>query len=170
MSAIQEVRRPQTSIRLEPVRHTRDTLAKWVEWVNDPAIRQWMYNDLPTSPEQINEWLFRASNDPRRHYFSIVADNTLIGFVSLRQDHEPSDTGEIGIVIGEKQFQSRGIGTAAIRAIDTYAKEQVGLTSVRAMIKPDNEKSIRLFTGQGYVSRGTVTIDGVSMIRFEKVL
>jgi len=129
-----------------------------------------MWNDLPTAPEDINQWLYNATHDPRRHYFSIVADGKLIGFVNLRQDMVPSTTGEIGIVIGEKQHQSRGIGTLTVQAINTYAKEVAGLTSIRALIKPTNEKSIRLFTGQGYVPQENVTIDGVTMTKFEKQL
>lgn len=170
MTAKQEVRRPETSVHLEPVQHTRETLDAWVKWINDPDIRKWMWNDLPTAPEDINQWLFNATHDPRRHYFSIVADGKLIGFVNLRQDMAPDTTGEIGIVIGEKQMQSRGIGSLTVKAIDAYAKEVAGLTSVRALIKPTNEKSIKLFTGQGYVPHENVTIDGVTMTKFEKIL
>lgn len=170
MVANQEIKKPTISIHLEPVQHTRETLDKWVTWINDPDVRKWMWNDLPTSPEDINEWLYNASNDPRRHYFSIVADGKQIGFVNLRQDHAPDTSGEIGIVIGEKNFQSRGIGSLTVKAIDAYAKDVVGLQSVRAMIKPTNEKSIRLFTGQGYIPQGNVTIDGITMTKFVKML
>lgn len=170
MVSQKEVLKPHMTIRLEPVAHTQETLGKWIEWINDPEIRKWMYNDLPHSPEDINLWLYNATHDPNRHYFSISADNNLIGIVSLRQDQAPNTTGEIGIVIGEKEYQSRGIGTAIIDAIDGYAKDMVGLSSIRAMIKPDNEKSIRLFTGHGFIPSSQVTVDGVTMIRFEKVL
>lgn len=170
MTAKQEIRRPEISVHLEPVQHTRETLDAWVKWINNPDVRKWMWNDLPTSPEDINQWLYNATHDPRRHYFSIVADSKLIGFVNLRQDMAPDTTGEIGIVIGEKQFQSRGIGSLTVKAIDAYAKEAVGLTSVRALIKPTNEKSIKLFTGQGYIQHGNVTIDGVTMTKFDKQL
>ena len=170
MTAAQELRKPTISVHLEPVQHTRQTLDAWVSWINDPDVRKWMWNDLPTSAEDINQWLFNATHDPRRHYFSIVADGKQIGFVNLRQDMAPDTTGEIGIVIGEKMFQSRGIGTLTVQAIDKYAKETVGLTGVRALIKPTNEKSIKLFTGQGYIPQGNVTVDGVTMTRFEKIL
>src|SRR3989344_668416 len=95
-TAEQVDRKPSITIRLEPVEHTRETLTKWVEWINDPDIRQWMYADLPRSAEDINHWLYNATHDPRRHYFSIRADGKLIGFVSLRQDHAPDTTGEVG--------------------------------------------------------------------------
>lgn len=170
MTALQEVRKRQITVRLETVRHTRETLTKWIEWINDPQIRQWMYNDLPQSPEEINQWLYNATHDPRRHYFSIVADGNLIGFVSLRQDQKPESSGEIGIVIGEKSYQGRGIGAATIDAIQTYAKNVVDLQTLRAMIKPANDRSIKLFTAQGFIHTGNATINGVTMLRFTKTL
>lgn len=170
MVANQEIKKPTISVHLEPVQHTRETLDHWVTWINDPDVRKWMWNNLPTSSDEINEWLYNAANDPRRHYFTIVADGKQIGFVNLRQDHAPDTSGEIGIVIGEKNFQSRGIGSLTVKAIDAYAKEAVGLETVRAMIKPTNEKSIRLFTGQGYIPQGNVTVDGVTMTKFIKTL
>lgn len=170
MVSSKEIRKPSISVHLEPVNHTRETLDSWVKWINDPDVRKWMWNDLPTSPEDINQWLYNASNDPNRHYFTIIAEGKQIGFVNLRQDQAPRSSGEIGIVIGEKEYQSRGIGTNTVKAIDEYAKNVIGLTSVRAMIKPTNEKSIRLFTSQGFVPKGNVTVEGVTMTKFEKTL
>ncbi len=170
MTAVQEVRKPQITIRLEPAQHTHETLTKWIEWVNDPEIRQWMYNDLPQSSEDINQWLYNATHDPRRHYFSIIAGEHLIGFVSIRQDQNPESSGEVGIVIGDKSYQSRGIGAATVAAVTSYAKDVVGLRSLRAMIKSDNEKSIGLFTKEGFTHTGNATISGTYMLKFEKTL
>lgn len=170
MAALQEVKKASLSIRLEPVRHDSQTLENWVTWMNDPDIRKWMYNDLPHSTEEIGTWLENATTDPRRHYFSLFDGDRMVGFVSLRQDTAPTTTGEIGIVIGKKDDQSRGIGSSAIKKILSYAKNDVHLTSVRAMIKPTNEKSIRLFTGAGFSQTGDATINSAQFLRFEKIL
>ncbi len=170
MTAVQEARKAQTSIHLEPVQHTQETLSQWVGWMNNPEVRKWMYDDLPSSPEDINRWLYSATSDPRRHYFAITTEGKQIGFVSLRQDHEPENTGEIGIVIGATEYQGRGIGKQAVDAMMDYAKNSVHLTSVRAMIRPDNEKSIRLFTVAGFIRTGEATIQGTHMLRFDKRL
>jgi RimJ/RimL family protein N-acetyltransferase len=171
MVALQEIRKPVEQIYLEPIAHTQKTLDLWVKWMNDPDIRKWMYDDLPSSPEDINNWLYNATYDARRHYFAIqTSTNKQIGFVSLRQDLQPNTTGEIGIIIGEKDYQSRGVGTQTIDAMLIYAKDNLHLSSIRALIKPDNEKSIRLFSKMGFAPVGEVTSSGTSMIRFEKTL
>lgn len=138
--------------------------------MNDPGIRKWMSDGLPSTPKEIKRWLHNATHDERRHYFDILRNGEVVGLISLRQDQKPEHTGEIGIIIGNPDDRSRGIGKAAVSAMLSYAKDAVGLSSVRAMIKPTNEKSIRLFRGAGFVPTGRVTIDGTPMLRFEKIL
>ena len=170
MVAIQEIRPIQSYVHLEPTKPTKETRTNWLRWITDPDIRKWMSGPLPEHPDQVYCWVEAATTDSRRHYFDIYSDNKTVGFVSLRQDQQPETTGEIGIVIGDKQYQSRGIGTKAIAELLTYAKETVHLSSVRALIKPDNEKSIKLFTKSGFSLTDYVTIDNTRLLKFEKQL
>lgn len=170
MVAIQEVRKLQTTVDIAPTQQSKETRANWLRWITDPEIRQWMCGTLPTKPEEVYRWVDSATTDPHRHYFDIRLDNKPVGFINIRQDHAPSDTGEIGIVIGEKQYQSRGIGTQALDQLLHYARHTIHLTLVRALIKPDNEKSIKLFIRSGFIHTADVTIDGTPMLKFEKTL
>ena len=170
MTAIQEIRRLPLHVHLEPTQQSKETRSNWLRWITDPDIRQWMCGTLPKQPEEVYRWVYNATNDPRRHYFDIQADGRAIGFVSLRQDQMPETTGEIGIVIGDKQYQGRGIGTQAIDTLLMYAKNVAHLTSVRALIKPNNVKSITLFTHAGFTYIGDVSIEGSPLCKFEKQL
>lgn len=170
MVATQEILPVQSHVRLERSKQTKETRANWLRWITDPDIRQWMSGPLPEHPGEVYRWVYVATTDPLRHYFDIQSNGKAVGFVSLRQDQQPDTTGEIGIVIGDKQYQSRGIGTQAIKELLTYAKETINLTSVRALIKPDNEKSIKLFTGAGFSLTDIATINGTRLLKFEKRL
>ncbi len=177
MTAIQEIRQFPTRVHLEPTQQSKETRANWLRWITDPEIRQWICGTLPTQPDEVYRWVYNATNDPRRHYFDIQTDGRAIGFVILRQDQIPAlpdapagTTGEISIVIGDKQYQGRGIGTQAIDTLLTYAKNVAHLTSVRALIKPDNIKSIKLFANAGFALTGDVTIEGTPLLKFEKQL
>lgn len=161
---------PSPAIHIEPTQQSKETRANWLRWMNDPDIRMWMYDDLPSKPEEIYRWVYNATHDPKRHYFDIKIGDKTVGLISLRQDQKPDNTGEIGIVIGEKGFQEKGVGKQAVAQLLAYAKDTVHLHSVRAMIKPDNARSIHLFMGQGFVETGRGTIQGTKMIRFEKPL
>lgn len=157
-------------VSLEPVKQSIQTRTNWQQWLNDPEISQWMYSQKQYTPHEIYRWIDTVTRDERRHYFSIVTDAKPVGFISIRQDQQPSNTAEIGIVIGEKNMQSKGLGRQAVEQALDYATHVVKLDSVRANIKPNNTKSIKLFTGAGFVHTATLTIDGNEFMKFEKVL
>lgn len=162
--------KPKTQVTLAPVYQNIETRHNWLTWLNDPDINKWMYSDKPYTLQEIYRWIDRVVSDPKRHYFSIVADGKPIGFVSLREDHKPSNTAEIGIVIGQKDKQSRGIGSETIKQVLEYAQNETSLTSIRANIKPNNEKSIRLFTSAGFTFTEDITVEGVRFKKYEKTL
>jgi len=166
----QEVIPRNPHVTLTPVSYDTETAALWGTWISDPEAPQWMAGAVPQTEEEVRDWLYKATHEPDRHYFSVVADGTMVGIVSICQDAAPENTGEIGIVIGEKDFRSRRVGTESIIRMTDYAANTLHLDTIRAHIKPTNEKSIRLFAGQGFSLTGHVTLDGETFLRFEKNL
>ena len=162
--------KPSAKVSLIPVVQSIENRHNWLKWLNDPDINKWMYSDKPYTLEEVYRWIDRVVSDPKRHYFSILSEGKPIGFVSLREDHKPSNTAEIGIVIGEKDQQSRGIGNETIKQILEYAKNETSITTIRANIKPNNEKSIRLFTSFGFTFSQDITVEGIQFKKFEKTL
>lgn len=159
---------PLPTVRLEPLKYSEETLDLWVKWMNDPDIRQYMYASLTKDPEAIKDWLIFACESKTRHYFSIISEEKNIGFISVRQDEKPNDTAEIGIVIGEKEYQGKGIGSKVLKEVLTTCADDYHLSSVRALIKPFNEKSIKLFTKHGFIEDAHVTVFDEPFIRFIK--
>ncbi len=158
------------TIRLEPLKYSDETLNLWVKWMNDPDIRQYMYRSLTSNKDRIKEWLELASISDSRHYFTIHVDNNNIGFISVRQDKHPINTAEIGIIIGEKEYQSKGIGKKVLSEVLEKCENDYHLSSVRALIKPFNKRSINLFTKQGFTKDTEVTVFGEPFIRYIKTL
>lgn len=170
MSTLVELRKPTQSVTLERTQATRETRSNWLRWITDPEVRQWMADDLPEHPDEVYRWVELATTDPRRHYFDIRVDGKPVGFINLREDQSPDNTGEIGIVIGETAYHGRGIGTKALSDMLDYAQDTLQLTSVRALIKPDNIKSLTLFLNAGFSYTHDVTVNGVTMLHFQKTL
>jgi len=156
-------------VTLRPVQYTADMLQIWTRWCNANDIRQWMTASFPKSEKDVQTWLFNATHDDHRHYFTIIADSKTVGLISLRQDQQPDTSGEIGIIIGDPQYRNRGVGTQAISYILDFASG-IGINEVRAHIKPDNTTSIRLFSNQGFTKTCTITLEGEQFDRYEKKL
>lgn len=66
--------------------------------------------------------------------------------LTMREGYEDP---ELGYVIGTP-WQNKGYATEALRAILTYAKEELGLDTLRALVKPDNKKSRHLLEKLGF--------------------
>jgi RimJ/RimL family protein N-acetyltransferase len=153
-------------VTLTRTKNTPETLALWIRWMNDPEIRKYMFPDLAQEPEAVARWLDMATTDPKRHYFDIRADGKTIGFVSIRQDKRPANSGEVGIIIGEQEYQGKRIGTQALSQVLETAQTIPKLELLRAHIKPDNFRSRRLFESAGFTMIEPVTINGVRMMRY----
>ena len=66
--------------------------------------------------------------------------------LTMREGYEDP---ELGYVIGTP-WQNLGYATEALRAILTYAKEELNLDTLRALVKPDNKKSRHLLEKLGF--------------------
>ena len=66
--------------------------------------------------------------------------------LTMREGYEDP---ELGYVIGTP-WQNLGYATEALRAILTYAKEELCLDTIRALVKPDNKKSRHLLEKLGF--------------------
>lgn len=76
------------------------------------------------------------------------ATGTVIGRAGLAM-REGYEDPELGYVIGTP-WQNKGYATEALRAILTYAKEELCLDTIRALVKPDNKKSRHLLEKLGF--------------------
>ncbi|MEK7635725.1 MAG: GNAT family N-acetyltransferase [Patescibacteria group bacterium] len=86
------------------------------------------------------------------HHFIIIFNRKLIGNVSL------TDRGkgifEIHIVIGEKQYQGKGIGTIAIKKVLNIAFNKLKYSKAYLEVRPDNERAIRAYKNCGLKEKG----------------
>lgn len=76
---------------------------------------------------------------------------------------------ELGFVIGVP-WQRQGYAFEVCGAILRYAKEELGMTRVQALVRPENEKSVRLCEKLGFVQKGETEADGVYHLVFVKEL
>ncbi len=82
---------------------------------------------------------------------------------------EGYDVPELGFVIGVP-WQKRGYASEVCKAILTYAKEELSMEQMQALVRTGNEKSLRLCEKLGFVQDGEVWEDGVLHVRLMKDL
>jgi RimJ/RimL family protein N-acetyltransferase len=108
-----------------------------------------------TPPSRMPLWLLRRvlradAARPDRRTFGIFDDaGDYIGTVELYDLRGSEAT--LGIIIGERSHWGRGYGTDAMRAVLTYAFEEVGLERVRLHTFGDNLRAQAAFRKVGFV-------------------
>jgi len=148
------------NVRLREI-HKED-VKKYMEWFNDPEVKQYLTIFLPMTEIGEEKWLEdictkRSQTDV---VFAIEARSgkkwVHIGNCGLHNINWHDRDCEMGIVIGEKKFWSNGYGTEAAKILVDYAFGQVNLHRVSAGAYAFNVRSIKMQKRIGLKEEGCV--------------
>lgn len=89
-------------------------------------------------------------------------DGTCLGKVWMTVRPSDPSSGFVGYWL-LPAGRGRGLATSAVRLLSTWALRQLGLTTVRLVTSPDNERSQRVAERSGFrrVTSGDAVVDGV---------
>lgn len=139
-------------VELGPVQ--RDYVPRYVEWLNDWEIVQFLMPGipLPQTLERETEWFESRSKDQCNIVFAILAlpEKNLIGNCGLNKLDFKNRTALFGIFIGDKNYWSKGYGTDAVRTILRFAFEQMGLNRVELEVYDFNPRAVRAYEKAGF--------------------
>jgi RimJ/RimL family protein N-acetyltransferase len=108
----------------------------------------------PYTAEDAEAWVKFASSQAQPTSLAIEVDSEAVGGVSLKlHDDVERVSAEIGYWLGQR-FWSRGIMSAAVRAVTEYGFEQFSLTRVYALPFVTNVASHRVLEKAGYAREG----------------
>jgi len=81
--------------------------------------------------------------------FSAHIDDIVVGACALKQDN--AGNWELTKMAVDLQYRSYGIGQSLIEAIETYARETLGLTRIYLLSNTVNAAAIRLYKRNGWI-------------------
>jgi RimJ/RimL family protein N-acetyltransferase len=144
-------------IRLRSVE--REDLPRFVEWFNDPEVRQYMGRALPMSLEEEEAWFEGLERlDPLERPLSIEARRagswTHIGSCGLNKHDRRAGTAQLGIVIGDKNFWDQGFGTDAVQTLLDFAFGTINVHKVHLRVFTFNRRAIQVYERVGFVEEG----------------
>ena len=120
-------------------------------WRNDPSITEHLAT-LKKPRDRIDRWYASLGADKRA--YAVVVDDVLVGYAQIDDIDSVNRKCDIGVVIGDKQYWSRGIGTKVARAVTEIAFSDLGMHRVLAVASERNPASIRCFKHAGYTEEG----------------
>ena len=127
------------------------------DWFEDPLVTKYMvYGQRPQTSASISEWL---KNDVKNNndVFAIMYNSTTgppIGLAGLYSISQTARSAELRILIGNKGYWNKGIGTDIISMLLFYAFDRLNLNSVWLGVTDGNEPAIKAYKKCGFVENG----------------
>jgi RimJ/RimL family protein N-acetyltransferase len=131
-------------------------------WINDGQVRELLHGmRYPVSVEDEERWLEGATSSS----FSRVAlaietrEGAHIGNAELRGVSAEDRRGELGILIGEKEYWGKGYGTDATVTVLRFAFEVMNLHRVWLTTGDNNPRAIACYRKCGFREEGRLRQD-----------
>jgi len=134
-----------------------DVTECYPRWLNDPEVNQYTEaRHTQHSIESCRKFVQKVNSDPANHLFGIFlqSDNSHIGNVKLGFIDKNHNTGQIGILIGQKVCWGKGFATESIKTITLWGFEFLHLAKIEAGCYEENTASLRSFLKVGYQVEG----------------
>jgi RimJ/RimL family protein N-acetyltransferase len=139
---------------------TRADLPTFVRWFNDPEVTQYLGGEMwPMSPESEERWFDRhIQEDTKGLCIETLAPagekGVLIGNIGLHNPSERNHHTELGIVIGEKEYWSKGYGADAIKTMLRYCFDELNYHRVYLRVYDFNARGIHCYEKCGFKLEG----------------
>ncbi|MFW9875910.1 MAG: GNAT family N-acetyltransferase [Candidatus Thorarchaeota archaeon] len=144
-------------VKLGPVK--REYIESFLKWFNDPEITQNLMAFRPMTRMAEEEWMENLKNRENDIYFSITIPNEdgtekLIGNCGIHRIDWKNRVGEVGITIGEKEYQNKGYGTEAMELLIDYAFKTVNLHRIELYTYDFNIGALKSYKKVGFIEEG----------------
>lgn len=139
---------------------SRADLPTFVRWFNDQEVMRFLAGDMwPMSMESEERWFERMVEQKRRCLTIETCPSderpaVAIGNVSLMDTDDRNHHAELGIVIGEKEYWSRGYGADAIKTLLRFAFDELNYHRVFLRVFAANARAIRCYEKCGFHPEG----------------
>ena len=138
----------------------REDLKLMHKWLNDEEVMEWARSqpDNIASMESIEKDFEQdlKGENPHRRTFIIVEKKTgkSIGWATIRSWRLYSTTSDMGLVIAEKRFRGKGLGSEATKLIVELAFDQQNMHKVELLTRPDNKAAMKAVANCGFKLEG----------------
>ena len=139
-------------------RAAADDADQFADWEREPSTQQFI---LPYSANEHR----RKMTDPNLVYLRILDDGILAGFFILSLDPDRHSTEFRRVVVPEK---NRGIGQAAIAAMEQFCRNRLQRNRLWLDVFEDNYRGRHIYEKLGYKSFGQTDHNGRTLLLYEK--
>ncbi len=131
---------------------------EFYNWSCDREVTQYSLSaySYPQSKTDISNWLSEINATSKTVSFGVCCSETnqLIGYAGIASISSLNRSGEYFILIGNKEYWGKGVGTEITKVITDYGFNTLGLHRIELAAYADNPAAIRAYEKSGYVHEG----------------
>jgi diamine N-acetyltransferase len=138
----------------------RADIPHFVEWINDPDVRQGISMYRPLSQAMEEQWfenMLKLPPDEQPFGIDVHTEDggwKLIGNCGFMDFDWRCRSAEVGIFIGDKTYWDRGYGTEVMRLLLKHGFESLNLNRIFLRVFATNLRAIRCYEKAGFVAEG----------------
>ena len=142
------------------LRHVeREDLNQFVEWLNEPEVRQGLSMYLPISHAEEEKWFESVLSSSRDEQPLAIEAQTgdgwkLIGDCGFFHLDWRNRSAELGIFIGDKSYWNQGYGTEVMRLLLRIGFTTLNLHRIYLRVYDNNPRAVRVYEKTGFVHEG----------------
>ena len=140
-------------------------------WANDSELARLLDRAHPVSDIEHERWLAALHDQPSRLYLAIetLTDQQYIGNAWLWDIDCRHRKAELRIVIGNRDYLSKGMGSEAIELLCSFAFTRLNLHKIYAFVLANNQAALRSFAKVKFELEGILKQDRWSDDRYVDV-
>ena len=131
-------------------KHDQSDIENRVKWLNDFEISKYVGDQCNTTVIKQREWFLKYLIDDTRDFFTICADKKSIGIVGLSNIDLMKSEAKLFIMIGEKNYQGKGLGKQSVKYIVDYGFHKLGLRRIISEVFEENIPAINCYKSAGF--------------------
>ena len=135
-----------------------DYIELYQKWVNDLEVSQFITAFSQVFNREAEEDWYHSTKDSADRSFTIhfLPEDKPIGNGSLHMVSQGNDRAELGIMIGEKEYWNKGLGTETVKLLTDFGFSVLSLHSLSLAVKEFNERAKRTYEKVGYKNAGRI--------------
>ncbi|OWP61538.1 GNAT family N-acetyltransferase [Hymenobacter amundsenii] len=135
-----------------------DEDACFYPWIADSEVIQYSLSAFQAmkTPAQIDDWFAATLRDEKSLNLGIYLQetDTLIGYAGISNLSATNRSGEYFILIGEKAYWGKGVGTAVTKQVLALGFTEHHLNRIMLTVSELNPSGIKAYTNAGFVVEG----------------
>lgn len=133
----------------------RADVPKFLVWINDPEVTQYIATLFPKMEADENEWFEGLhKRQPDDIVLGIVVDGKLIGNMGIHHINWINGTATTGAIIGDKEYWGKGYGSEAKMLLLHYLFHTLNLRKISSSVIAYNDRSYAYSMKCGYKEEG----------------